>query len=555
MPRIRKSLPDNRADYSFGDFVYWHLFVFGTRPSIDPAAKVGRPWRLEDIGSRLGKTDKTLRNWVNDKSLPDEISELCKELFGDNKAWDGARLELHESLTKARKPRSDKTAPVAADEPALPLEEPAASDGVENGEAERDGPASPSEHVCGSDDDKEASDEALRRPPNAKGTRDIVRVEPVLLKRIDGDPYQKGRSSYRRAATSLVAGLCVFMGLSAWLTSGRQTRAPDPVTPKVAELPVLTKEADRPPPAPAIEVRPEPRPVEAAPPLPPPPLQQEATPKEERRAIEVPRPREATPEERRQAELERIERDHMEARRQAHDREVQAKEAEALRLDRERDRRQRDLDLRSADARTVAGLNYRIEEHRRVDGTSYTHILAASVADCANACTGDPSCDAFGFYREQFSLESKRKRYCYFFRKPFRVDRAPGYVHGEPIEPRRRADVIDATSEQGLLIRVQAQNSERGSDDGVTRCATGPVKASGFALTCDQILSGGTTLGSVQLSHTVANINECASKCRPVQRCVGFTFNAADMAGRHSCVIFGPTPEARESKGWVSGVR
>ena len=68
-------------------------------------------------------------------------------------------------------------------------------------------------------------------------------------------------------------------------------------------------------------------------------------------------------------------------------------------------------------------------------------------------------------------------------------------------------------------------------------------------------LSGGTTLGSTQLSYNVANINECAAKCRPVSNCAGFTFNAAGSGNNHACMIFGPTPEGRTSKGWVSGER
>lgn len=54
----------------------------------------------------------------------------------------------------------------------------------------------------------------------------------------------------------------------------------------------------------------------------------------------------------------------------------------------------------------------------------------------------------------------------------------------------------------------------------------------------------------MRLSCTVRNINECAAKCRPVERCVGFAFNAGD-----ACIISGPTLETRESKGWVSGIR
>ncbi len=105
------------------------------------------------------------------------------------------------------------------------------------------------------------------------------------------------------------------------------------------------------------------------------------------------------------------------------------------------------------------------------------------------------------------------------------------------------------------LVQAEQATPRTDATDGVTQCQNGPVKVTGFRLTCDRTLSGGTTLGSTQLSYTVANINECAAKCRPVSRCVGFTFNAADTPGRHGCYIFGPTPEGREASGWVSGLR
>lgn len=81
------------------------------------------------------------------------------------------------------------------------------------------------------------------------------------------------------------------------------------------------------------------------------------------------------------------------------------------------------------------------------------------------------------------------------------------------------------------------------------------MKVTGFDLTCDAMLVGGTTLGSNRLSWTVKNINECARKCQPIRNCVGFTYNAAQRDG-HSCVLFGPTPVKREDvPGWISGER
>lgn len=543
MAKIHKELPANRADYTFGDLIYWHLFVFGTRPNVHPQAKVGRPWKLDRASTALGRTDKTLRNWCKNESLPTDITDLCDLLFGDSAAWDDARLELLESLARARKGRKG-TVPTSADDVASsPSDGGFTSVDTEKGAGAGQGEADTSQSSGdASGPEHPAREEEENRPPNAGGSRELVHLRPIQLRAKSYDHPKHGR---KRAAVSMVAGLSIFFGLYAWVTSGRNPRPPVTPPPHVAIAPPVEKPA---PPAPRAAETPSP------PVLPtPPPVTVLPKPEPE---ITPPKPRELTPEERKRAEDERLERERMEARRRAHDREKEEQEAEALRRDRENDGRARDLAQREDDARTAAGLNYRIQEHRRIQGSSYRHVLAATVGDCANACTADPSCDAFGFYREQYGPESKRKRVCYFFRKPFDPPAGhSGYVHGEPIEPRRGADLREPSGDEELLVRVQAKKPEPKADEGLTRCATGPVKVTGFKLTCDQMLGGGTTLGSTRLSYTVANINECASKCRPVKQCVGFAFNASDREGQHYCIIFGPTPESRESKGWISGVR
>src|SRR5205807_308033 len=90
------------------------------------------------------------------------------------------------------------------------------------------------------------------------------------------------------------------------------------------------------------------------------------------------------------------------------------------------------------------------------------------------------------------------------------------------------------------LIPASAAPASPANANGVIDCPSGPVKVSGFKITCDAILDGGTTLGSTQLAYTVANINQCAAKCAPVQRCVGFTYQAASASDHHRCVLFGP---------------
>jgi hypothetical protein len=94
MPRNVKSLPENRADCSFGDLVYWHLFERGTRPDGDPSAKIGRIWGLKEASAKIGISDRALRYWLADKHLPDSIAPVERVLFGNSPVFDDWRLEL-----------------------------------------------------------------------------------------------------------------------------------------------------------------------------------------------------------------------------------------------------------------------------------------------------------------------------------------------------------------------------------------------------------------------------------------------------------------------------
>lgn len=104
MPRIVKKLPPNRADYTFGDLIYFHVFDYGTRPAGSPFAKTGDPWEGGAFCDLIGIDLRTLRNWIGDKHLPDEIGFLEKELFGNNALFDDSKLELRQALrvTRAR---------------------------------------------------------------------------------------------------------------------------------------------------------------------------------------------------------------------------------------------------------------------------------------------------------------------------------------------------------------------------------------------------------------------------------------------------------------------
>jgi hypothetical protein len=90
-------------------------------------------------------------------------------------------------------------------------------------------------------------------------------------------------------------------------------------------------------------------------------------------------------------------------------------------------------------------------------------------------------------------------------------------------------------------------------DDGLTRCANGPVKVTNFKLTCDQNVAGGARIvGENHLS--VANINQCAARRAKAANCDAFAFNAAEPDGMH-CQLEGLGYQPRPVSGWILGVR
>jgi hypothetical protein len=96
-----KKLPENRADYSISDLIYWHVLVYGTRPKGNPSAKVGWPWDLDSLAALLEVDERTLRNWMSGKTRCTKLRELADELFGTNTLFDEWRFELFEAYRSA----------------------------------------------------------------------------------------------------------------------------------------------------------------------------------------------------------------------------------------------------------------------------------------------------------------------------------------------------------------------------------------------------------------------------------------------------------------------
>jgi hypothetical protein len=355
----------------------------------------------------------------------------------------------------------------------------------------------------------------------------------------------------RQARRAFVAGLAIFAGIFAWVQSTRHGNLPNPPPPKpVAEAappkvevpteptpqPVIVPVPVKEQPAPVLEPAPRPKVTDPPAPPPPPPTEEELRAAEQRRLAEA----------------------LVVARQTAHEREQRRLEQEAIRRDAEARGIHDARTERETDARMAAGLGYRLRENMAVAAASFTKVSTLNVEDCALACE-EHGCDAFAYFRDQYPRGSGKRRACYFYRKPYVVSANPGYALGERVADSPHALTPARTrlagSEAPIRLAQGTSAAPPANPDGLVRCSGGPVKVTGFKLTCDQIMGGGTTLGSVQLSYTVANINACAAKCRPVAKCTAFTFNSTDPEGRHACMIFGGKPEGSASKGWVSGVR
>ena len=108
MPRRVKILPDKRADYSFGDLVYWHLFIFGTYPKCDPSAKIGVVWEAKGFCALMRISERTLWNWILDRHLPDHLLDIEAVLFADNPQLHDWRIELWRALRAGRLLRASK---------------------------------------------------------------------------------------------------------------------------------------------------------------------------------------------------------------------------------------------------------------------------------------------------------------------------------------------------------------------------------------------------------------------------------------------------------------
>ena len=531
MPRIVKILPLNPEDYSFGDLVYWHLFKYGTQPDVPPSAKMGRVWKLEKVTAKLDITDRTLRNWINDRHLPDDIIDLANLLFGNNAAHDAARAWLQEKLDQARARRVSRS--TARARPLLP-----AISGEEAHFVSDDEPVEPDQGDGRSLTEivptRYLEDAILRigqgrnerRANPGGGYGPVGPFDPILFF------FKRARAAKRRPVSVTVIGLSLLLGLYTW------SRPSTPET-EVARTETKLPEVPETRPRPATPGVPTKTNDPSPPPAAPPPVTRVPAPLTDQAVVEKT----------------------IEALKKQQEADKLARERESL----ERDRAQTAATKVAADRETylrhIAGMGFSLKENQSIQvGISLGPTVTATVQECALSCLSE-GCDGFAYYRAQSIGPASQGRSCYRYKKPLSF-----FVHGDYTSGERTTDLLSQSTTDQIPAPTQVKSdpvqiaqaiapTASPPPDGITRCSTGPFKVTGFNLLCDKLATGGTTLGSVQLSYTVNDINDCAAKCRPIQRCTGFAFNSNEPAGRRSCMIFGGTTEFNNGGGWISGTR
>jgi hypothetical protein len=531
VPRRVKILPDDRADYSFGDLVYWHLFIFGTRPDCDPSAKICRPWDPQTFCALLDISDRTLWNWVFDRHLPDNLLPVEAELFGHNPQLHDWRIELARALRAGRLQRTSETrfGVEPSDEPSedenlsvqsetedeLPIED--------AGDGEIRLPARYSVEEQETHDGPVLNFPAFRREEeHAKDGSNQSRGGPIDLVMLQRQGKERAsarpRASLRRAVVGfLVPGVMLLLGVYSW------TR-PSP-TPGAGQVVVV------PPPGPGVK---------------PPPDGGEK---------KAPPARVLTEQEKRDAEERRLKEKTIDAMKAASDAEKRAREQEAIRRDQEELAASRAYDDREFNRRQLAGMGYRLRPNTSASGTSIGVDVAESVNDCGLKCLSRGDCDGFAYYRDQKVSGAKAVRSCYFFKRPIDWIGQPSYDGGEKIANHSTAPALAVPDVMPVRFDVAQASPSQVEANGVVQCSGEPVKVTGFRILCDKLIVGGSALGSTQLRYSVSNINECAAKCRAVPQCGGFAYKSMAYGEKHDCEIMGPTKNMNNGGGWISGVR
>jgi hypothetical protein len=102
--------PINRAQWSFGQLLTWHL-MRGTRPG-GTLEIPGRRWSNSAFADATGLNNRTIRYWLTDQHLPPETETIERILFENDICYAEWRLELREK--HERSVAGKKSTPVLA---------------------------------------------------------------------------------------------------------------------------------------------------------------------------------------------------------------------------------------------------------------------------------------------------------------------------------------------------------------------------------------------------------------------------------------------------------
>jgi tetratricopeptide (TPR) repeat protein len=101
----------DRAQFTFGQVLEWH-FLRGTRPG-GKLDRPGRSWSAIEFAGATGLSDRTIRYWQKNQSLPPNTETIERVLFGDNGCYSDWRVELRQAHARSREIKSKNAAPTS----------------------------------------------------------------------------------------------------------------------------------------------------------------------------------------------------------------------------------------------------------------------------------------------------------------------------------------------------------------------------------------------------------------------------------------------------------
>nr|WP_246701297.1 PAN domain-containing protein [Rhodopseudomonas sp. BR0C11] len=209
------------------------------------------------------------------------------------------------------------------------------------------------------------------------------------------------------------------------------------------------------------------------------------------------------------------------------------------------------------DIRRDALTSFKLRDNVTVSGQTIGGTITLTEADCAVACNRS-RCDGWAFNKNG-PLIRGAYRSCLRFAAPLTFTQDSNYVSGQRIPEPDAPKPINVTVLTEPVVPKPQPGQVTGAEAPVEKdrvhCAGRYFVMPGFKLTCGQMLTDGTSPGPGPSSFIVGTAMECMAKCKPVENCVGFTYDVAEKSVQHICRIFGPTPNTVTSAGWLRAVR